>query len=96
MEDQNTNSNNENTIKKTITFALPKQEMSITEFLKEGFDRKHISMLFEKLQSLGFGEYVQGKRGRGFSAKFTPNKKCPEIYILEIEQKKRGRKAKNV
>jgi len=87
---------NSETIRKTIPFTLvfegDSREITITYYINEGYDRRYVTMLFEKLQALGYGEFLRGKKGRGFVAKFVANKKCPEVYILEVEQKKRGRK----
>ena len=82
------------TIIKTIAFDIPKdqQEIKISSFLDEGFDRKYVVLLFKKLEAMGFGRYMAGKKGRGHSTKFIPSEGCPEIYILEVIQKKRGRK----
>jgi hypothetical protein len=81
-------------VKKTITFNLPREKTPLTigYFVELGFNRKHIVMLFEKLQSLDFGKFEKGRKGRGLSSKFIPAKNCPEVYLLDIEQKKRGRK----
>jgi len=89
-----TETETEKIVIKTIAFDIPKdqQEIKISSFLDEGFDRKYVVALFEKLQIMGFGKYFAGKKGRGHSTKFIPAENCPKVYILEVIQKKRGRK----
>jgi len=84
----------DNEVKKTIVFDIPQDqsEIVISHFLNEGFDRKYVVMLFEKLEKMKFGKYEAGQKGRGHSTKFLPNKNCPIVYVLEVTQKKRGRK----
>ena len=84
----------ENTVIKAITFEIPKDEaeIKISYFLDDGFDRKYVVALFKKLESMNFGKYIAGRKGRGYSTAFLPNEKCPSVYVLEVTQKKRGRK----
>ena len=66
---------------KEIAFSLSK-EMSMPSFTRIGFARKDVENLFINLASEGFGEYIKGKQGKGCSAKFIANDKCPNEYIL--------------
>lgn len=78
--------------KKIVEFIIPRKELKIEEY-KATHNRRHIILLFQQLQREGFGSYFEGHRGRTGAARFVPNDKCPEKYELEIEEKKRGRKA---
>ncbi|HUU88578.1 MAG TPA: hypothetical protein VMX17_12615 [Candidatus Glassbacteria bacterium] len=84
-------------ITKKITFKFDANSDKITlpDLLSKGYVRTHIVALFEELQSVGFGEFKQGTRGRGQSHKFIKNSKCPTDYSIVIDEKPRGRPRKN-
>lgn len=72
---------------KIVSFKLSK-EMSMPIMLRDGFQRKEVEILFEKLQEAGFGIYVIGRPGKGGSAKFIANDKCPEKYVISFKVKR--------
>lgn len=82
------------TIIKSISFNIPveKDVIEISYFLDEGFDRKYVVKLLKALESMNFGKFELGKKGRGHSTKFYPSKNCPKSFTIEVVQKKRGRK----
>ncbi len=71
-------------IKNIVIFTLPKRDLLINDLINEEHSKEQIIKLFKKLHSLGYGEYIAGKRGKGNVTKFIPNKLCPNIYVLEV------------
>jgi len=84
-------------ITKKVTFNLDNgsDKIDLPDLLSKQYVRNHIIALFEELQSLGYGEFKQGTRGRGQCHKFIKNDKCPNSYSIFIEEKPRGRPRKN-
>jgi len=72
------------TINNIVIFNLSKKPMLVTDLVDSNHIRKHVLILFTKLQELGYGKYIIGSRGKGNAAKFLPNKSCPVIYMLNV------------
>jgi len=72
---------------KLVSFSLSK-EMSIPLFIKSGYSRHEVEILFEKLEEGGFGTYQRGKAGRNGAAKFVTNESCPDKFVLVLKVKR--------
>ena len=82
---------------KRITFDLNvgSNTINMPYFQERGYARSYVLALFKELQEKGYGEFKLGTRGRGQCHCFIKNSKCPDTYIIEIEEKPRGRTKKN-
>ena len=75
---------------RTILFVLaPSMRAMDYEGVYE-LDRKYVSQMFERLESLGYGTYTPATKGKGCCAKFAGNSKMPATFEMEftIEQKR--------
>lgn len=72
---------------RVVTFPLTK-EMTIVEFVSNGFRRKEVEILFQKLEEAGFGKYIPGHVGRGHASRFVANDNCPLKYTIAFKIKK--------
>ena len=82
-------------IEKKITFDLGEgTDLSLPDLVSQGCVRVYVTALFEKLEALGYWQFIKGKQGRGQSSKFIKNENCPKEFVLVLEAKPRGRPAK--
>jgi hypothetical protein len=82
-------------IEKKVLFKLNGDEISLPDLLGMGHARAHVLALFEALEGEGLGEYRHGTKGRGQYSRFLKNAKCPNEYLLTLEEKPRGRRRNN-
>jgi hypothetical protein len=72
---------------KSIRFDLS-ETMLLKDMVEYGYQRNEIIKLFEELESLQYGEFFRGSKGRGNPTKFICNNKAPTSYMLNVDVKK--------
>ncbi len=67
---------------KPIIFKPLKVEMTVTEFMKKGYQREEIEDFFIELEVEGYGQYIIGSRGKGNHSRFIGNDRLPIEYLM--------------